>query len=63
MFKFYASGVLTWFRNVSFHLHPLVCGYSLLGLGWIVTIGPVQVVRAPQLTEVVGVESVRLAWV
>ncbi len=60
-FKIYIAEFLvipTWFRNVSFDLHPLVGGDGLLGLGWIVPVG-VQVVRAgPQLGEVVGIEPV-----
>lgn len=54
----------TWFRNISFHLHPLVGGHGRLLLAGVVTVGAVQVVRAAsQLAEVVGVEAVRLAGV
>ena len=53
----------TWFRNVSFHLHPLVGGHSLLRLAGVVSVGAVQVVRAAQLGEVVRVEAVAAGWV
>ena len=49
---------LTWFRNISFHLHPLVCGDSLLGFAGVVWVGPVEVMGAPELGEVVTIEAV-----
>ena len=49
---------LTWFRNISLHLHPLVGRYCLLGLAGVVAVSPVEVMGAPQLAEVVGVEPV-----
>ena len=49
---------LTWFRNISLHLHPLVGRYGLLWLAGVVAVSAVEVVGAPQLAEVVGVEPV-----
>ena len=51
-------GSLTWFRNISFHLHPFVGGNSVLGFAGIVWVGPVEVVGAPELGEVVTIEAV-----
>ena len=48
---------LTWFWNISLDLHPLVCGHSLLRLGGVIPV-PGQVVRGPQLAEVVRVQPV-----
>ena len=49
-------GKLTWLRNISLHLHPLVGGDRLLGFGGVVAV--VEVVGASQLGEVVRVKAV-----
>ena len=47
---------LTWFRNISLHLHPLVSRNGLLRLARVVPI--TEVVGPSQLAEVVGVEAI-----
>ena len=49
---------LTWFRNISLDLHPLVGGHSLLWFAGVVPVSTVEVVGASQFGEVVGVEAV-----
>ena len=53
----------TWFRNVSFNLHPLVGWDCLLLFTGIIPIGSIEVMGTSEFTEVVGIKTISLAWI